>query len=151
MKNLLKKITGKPVNRSPLPGQTGPVEVEGDFALVLVDTPAANQKYWTIGAVTDLAGRMGGEVLQILGGLVLVGFGVIQRDDGAADRRAAFVDALKADHSLLVRALHGRWPALLGTFGGAHRKAYTAVPEEFANRLGRLARLNPGEAEETSG
>lgn len=151
MKHLLKKITGKSAKRSSLPGQTRPIEIEGEFALVLVDTPSANQKYWTIGAVTDLAGRMRGEVLQILGGLVLVGFGVIHRDDAGADRRAAFVDALKSDHSLLVRALHGRWRALLGTFGGAHRKAYTAIPDEFADRLGQLSRLNPGETEETAG
>ena len=113
-----------------------------EFALVLVDVHSDQQMQWTLGVLTEEAKEYGGTVLQILGPLVFIAFDLFP---SVEVRRIEFVNAVSEQHRHLVRILHGRCCAMVGTVGSAAHRSYTVIPDDFSSLLTQFAQLKSGE------
>jgi len=122
-----------------------PREMDLDLALVMIDGGTAAQTQWTIGSVTQSALDFNGDILQILGSLILVSFGAFTEKHNSDRLRADFVKRLAIEHAIFVRVLHGKLHVQCGVFGCQERKSYTAIPQNFHALMIKLTALQPGE------
>lgn len=120
---------------------------EVEFALVLVQADTDPQLEWTLRAITQEAAQFGGVILQIMGPVILLAFrGVAGCQE--VGQRQAFAHHLAQRYRIFIRVVHGQRSALVGTFGGAGRRAYTVVLDHHPALLATLSALSPGEVVE---
>ena len=124
-----------------------------DFVLAFVRGESPSQISECMARVVDLAVEHGAGVYDLVGGLVVVAFGIpFGIPPSQSGSRGSLVQALREQLAENVKIVHGAADGYHGLFGSSRtRVSYTFVVPGFDAILGTLSRLEFGQSEEIRG